>query len=152
MESAYKAIDGTWVLPSCVPVPGMGVIPVNAYLIKARVPVLVDTGLHADTEAFVATLRTLIDHINPLLPRGGDANIDGIVDIGDFASLAANFNMPFGAVWESGDFNYDNAVDIGDFSILAANFGFTGPTDRATVPEPAGAALLAALGVLRRRR
>ena len=61
MQSAYKAIDGTWVLPSCVPVPGMGVIPVNAYLIKARVPVLVDTGLHADTEAFVATLRTLID-------------------------------------------------------------------------------------------
>ena len=61
MQPPYKAIEDTWVLPSSVPVPGLGVIPVNAYLIKARAPLLVDTGLHGDTDAFVATLAKLID-------------------------------------------------------------------------------------------
>ena len=61
MESAYKAIDGTWVLPSCVPVPGMGVIPVNAYLIKARVPVLVDTDDLIDSTD-IAVMLGLADH------------------------------------------------------------------------------------------
>lgn len=82
------------------------------------------------------SIRTLIDHITPMLPRGGDANIDGIVNISDFAMLAANFNTG-SAVWESGDFTYDNTVNISDFSVLAANFNQTGPSGRAAVPEPA---------------
>ncbi len=35
----------TDLLPAYVPLPGLGVLPVNAYVIHAREPVLVDTGL-----------------------------------------------------------------------------------------------------------
>jgi hypothetical protein len=84
----------------------------------------------------------------------GDFNSDGIVGIGDFSQLAANFNTP--GTWETGDANEDGFVDIGDFSLLAANYNqvATGSTARGAVPEPTAAAMLAlaAVGVLQRRR
>lgn len=102
-------------------------------------------------ESAKISLRTLIDHIAPLLPRAGDANIDGTVDIADFATLAGNFNLAAGAVWESGDFTYDNAVTIADFSLLAANFNTTARP--AAVPEPlAGGLVVAAVPLLAARR
>lgn len=61
MENAYPITDAIAVLPSYVPVPALGLIPVNAYIIKAKSPVLVDTGLHADSDAFMEALRSVID-------------------------------------------------------------------------------------------
>ena len=58
----------------------------------------------------------------------GDTNLDQIVEIGDFANLAANFNAP--SSWARGNFNYDGLTDISDFSLLAANFN-------QSVPPPA---------------
>ena len=51
----------TELLPAYVPLPGLGVLPVNAFLIRAREPVLVDSGLAALREDFMAALRQLID-------------------------------------------------------------------------------------------
>lgn len=84
--------------------------------------------------------------------RQGDANLDGITNITDFALLAANFNTTSG--WTKGDFNYDGSTNISDFSLLAANFNASaGDLPRATVPEPASFGLaLAALSLMRRRR
>lgn len=48
-------------IESAIPVPGLGALPVNAYLIEAREPVLVDTGLPALAEATVAALASRID-------------------------------------------------------------------------------------------
>ncbi len=94
----------------------------------------------------------------------GDANIDKLVNLADFNTLAANFGQT-GRVWTQGDFNGDDLVNLQDFNILAANFGMTaaGPTVTpddwaslaAAVPEPAslGTIGLVATGlVLRRRR
>jgi glyoxylase-like metal-dependent hydrolase (beta-lactamase superfamily II) len=53
--------DDIDILPSYFPIPGFGILPVNAFLIKASEPVLVDTGLHMDREAFMAELETVID-------------------------------------------------------------------------------------------
>jgi hypothetical protein len=53
----------------------------------------------------------------------GDANDDGVVDVGDLGILAANYGMSSGATWDMGDFNGDGAVDVGDLGILAANYG-----------------------------
>lgn len=61
MERPYPVVDDISILPSGVPIPGLGTIPVNAYLVKAKEPLLVDTGLHADADDFLAALRTLID-------------------------------------------------------------------------------------------
>ena len=75
----------------------------------------------------------------------GDANLDRLVNIGDFSLLAASFNQP--SYWARGDFNYDGVTAIGDFALLAANFNQLLPGDaaaRGVVPEPAAFCALAA--------
>lgn len=86
--------------------------------------------------------------------RVGDANLDGITNISDFALLAANFNLT-DTGWNRGDFNYDGATNIGDFSGLAANFNQSAASlPRTAIPEPTALGLLgvAAIGAVRRRR
>lgn len=91
-----------------------------------------------------------------LFTRYGDANLDRVVGIGDFAVLAGNFNRT-GMGWVDGDFTYDGSVGIADFSLLAANFNLSIPAGVARVPEPLGVgffttALLTALRLRRARR
>jgi hypothetical protein len=52
----------------------------------------------------------------------GDANNDGMVDVGDLGILAANYGGS-GKSWGQGDFNGDGLVDVGDLGILAAHYG-----------------------------
>ena len=52
----------------------------------------------------------------------GDANGDGMVDVGDLGILAANYGGS-GKTWTQGDFNNDGLVDVGDLGILAAHYG-----------------------------
>jgi hypothetical protein len=52
----------------------------------------------------------------------GDANSDGMVDVGDLGILAANYGGS-GKSWAQGDFNGDTLVDVGDLGILAAHYG-----------------------------
>lgn len=47
-------------LSSYLPVPGYGVLPVNAFLVRATQPVLIDTGLAALRSDFLQSLRSLI--------------------------------------------------------------------------------------------
>lgn len=61
MNPARLVADETWQLGSWMPVPGLGVLPGNAYLIRARHPVLVDTGLAALREPFLSSLGALVD-------------------------------------------------------------------------------------------
>jgi len=51
----------TTLLPAYLPVPGMGVLPVNAFVIGGESPVLVDTGLAALRSEFMAALRSTVD-------------------------------------------------------------------------------------------
>jgi hypothetical protein len=53
---------------------------------------------------------------------GGDANLDGAVNIVDFNLLATSFGKT-SRYWYNGDFTYDGNVTISDFNILATNFG-----------------------------
>lgn len=61
MEKPLHISPTVSALPSYVPIPGLGMLPVNAYVVKSTAPVLIDTGLHADTNEFMAALRTVID-------------------------------------------------------------------------------------------
>jgi hypothetical protein len=61
MEKAYRVTEEVFALPSAVPVPSMGVLPVNAFVLKAKEPVLVDAGIRNDTPAFLDALRSVID-------------------------------------------------------------------------------------------
>lgn len=60
MGAPYLAAPDVHVLPAAVPLPGMGVLPVNAYLLLADEPVLIDTGM-GDDGAFLDALTSLID-------------------------------------------------------------------------------------------
>jgi hypothetical protein len=82
--------------------------------------------------------------------RLGDANLDGVAGIADFSLLGAHFNAA--GLWTDGDFDYDGAVGIGDFAQLAANFNQSVAARGGVVPEPVTGIMLAAAGLLWRRR
>jgi hypothetical protein len=57
-----RAITDDWtLLPSYLPIPQMGVLAVNSALLRAKEPLLVDTGIAALREHFMASLRRQID-------------------------------------------------------------------------------------------
>lgn len=51
----------TSMFTSAVPIPTIGVLPVNAYLIRGENPTLIDTGITPERDEFVAALKELID-------------------------------------------------------------------------------------------
>jgi flavorubredoxin len=61
MNTPYQAVPDIEVLPAHFPIPGAGFLPVNAFVIKATEPVLVDTGMGIDNEEFMRALRSVID-------------------------------------------------------------------------------------------
>jgi flavorubredoxin len=61
MYDAVQVTPDIHVLPAVFPIPGLGVLPVNAFVLKAAEPVLVDTGLVPLTDDFMARLSTVID-------------------------------------------------------------------------------------------
>ena len=61
MFDAYRVAPETSVLPAYLPLPGLGVLPVNSFVIHGSEPVLIDTGLAALRDEFVAALESRID-------------------------------------------------------------------------------------------
>lgn len=61
MDKPYQAMPDVEVLPAHFPIPGAGFLPVNAFVIKAKEPVLVDTGMGIDSEEFMTALKSVID-------------------------------------------------------------------------------------------
>ena len=61
MDSPYQGAPDVHVLPANLPLPGVGVLPVNAYLLMSEEPVLVDTGIGMDSDDFVAALSSFLD-------------------------------------------------------------------------------------------
>ncbi|MFI8824322.1 MBL fold metallo-hydrolase [Streptomyces sp. NPDC053431] len=57
----HKLGSDTTVLADSIEVPGIGHIPVNAYVLTAREPVVVDTGLSIADRDFVDTLSSVLD-------------------------------------------------------------------------------------------
>ena len=62
MDAPYQAAPDVHVLPTHLPIPGAGVVlPINAYVITAEEPVLVDTGIGMDSADFVDALASIVD-------------------------------------------------------------------------------------------
>lgn len=92
---------------------------------------------------------------------GGDANLDGLVDVRDLLSLANNWFTS--ADWLGGDFDQSGYVDANDLTIMAQNWQTStvgasladvmhSMTPLGTVPEPAAAMLVVLLIPMRCRR
>jgi hypothetical protein len=97
----------------------------------------------------------------------GDANLSGMVDVGDLGALATFYGLTSGAIWSQGDFNNDGKVYVGDLGSLATYYGNSlagGPSagevaapvaSAAAVPEPSMFAPLVGLAsfiIARKRR
>jgi hypothetical protein len=61
MDNLYQGAPDVHVIPASLSLPGIGVLPVNAYLLMAEEPVLIDTGLGNDGDDFIAAVSSLID-------------------------------------------------------------------------------------------
>jgi flavorubredoxin len=61
MFDPYQAVSDIEVLPASFPIPGLGLIAVNAFVLKAAEPVLVDTGLMPLSDEFMGKLSAVID-------------------------------------------------------------------------------------------
>lgn len=61
LRKPYLAAPDIHTLPSHLPLGGLGLLPVNAYLIMGRQPVLVDTGLAIDRGNFEEALWSIVD-------------------------------------------------------------------------------------------
>ena len=61
MDKPHQVTPDIDVLPAHFPIPGMGFLPINAFVIKAAEPVLVDTGMGMDSEEFMKALESIIN-------------------------------------------------------------------------------------------
>jgi hypothetical protein len=61
MFEPYRAAPEIDVLPSYFPIPGLGILPINAFVLRAAEPVLVDTGVALLSDEFMTQLSSVID-------------------------------------------------------------------------------------------
>jgi flavorubredoxin len=96
MDKPRQVMPGIEVLPAHFPIPGAGFLPVNAFVIKAQEPVLVDTGMGIDSKEFMKALESIIDlhDLKWVWLTHDDAdhtgNIQKVLEAAPGARLAAN--------------------------------------------------------------
>ncbi len=61
MITIHRAAPDIDVLTSAFPIPGLGFVPINAFVLHGDEPVLVDTGAVVERDQFMEALRTIID-------------------------------------------------------------------------------------------
>lgn len=61
MEAPQRINDETYAIPTFFPAGPFGFLPINWYLIKAKEPILIDTGMIVERDDFVKTLGSLVD-------------------------------------------------------------------------------------------
>jgi len=132
MDRAFQATPDIGVLPAHFPIPGMGFLPVNAFVIKAEDPVLVDTGMGVEPDAFMKALESIIDpkDLRWVWITHDDAdhtgNIQKVLEAAPNARLAANslaalrmstaWPVPMDRVYW---LNFGDTIKIGDRGLTA---------------------------------
>ncbi len=61
MDRPFQSMPDIEVLPAHFPIPGMGFLPVNAFVIKDKEPILIDTGMGIESQEFMKALESIID-------------------------------------------------------------------------------------------
>jgi glyoxylase-like metal-dependent hydrolase (beta-lactamase superfamily II) len=131
MDPRIVAPDTT-ALTAWLPVPGFGVLPVSAFVIRAKEPILVDTGVAGLREMFLDALRATIDpaelrwiwltHTDP--DHAG--NLAEVLQLAPNARLVTTFlgmaklgllGLPTDRVWL---LNPGQELDVGDRRLQAA--------------------------------
>jgi len=96
MDASYRSADDVAVLPSHLDVPGLGTLIVNSFVLLAKEPVLIDSGLAVDGPEFVDALRAVIDpdELKWIWLTHDDAdhsgNLQSVMDLAPNARLATH--------------------------------------------------------------
>jgi len=121
MDAPYQAAPDVHVLPNNLALPGVGVLPVNAYVLLAEEPVLIDTGIGTDGEDFIDALSSIIDPaaLRWVWLTHDDAdhtgNIQRVFQLAPDARLATNaFSALRMATWWPVPFDRVHAIRTGD--------------------------------------
>lgn len=131
MANPIRVTEDIDVLPSFLPLPGMGALAVNSFVVHAQQPLLVDTGLTALREDFLDGLRSVIDprslrwiwitHADP----DHVGNLAALLDEAPHARLVTTFlgmgkmNLLGLPVDRTYLLNPGQRLDVGDRSMLA---------------------------------
>ncbi len=60
MDAPYQGSSDVHVFPANLSIPGVGVLPINAFLLMAEEPVLVDTGIGFDSSEFIDAVSSIV--------------------------------------------------------------------------------------------
>jgi glyoxylase-like metal-dependent hydrolase (beta-lactamase superfamily II) len=60
MDAPYQGSSDVHVFPANLSIPGVGVLPINAFLLMAEEPVLVDTGIGFDSPEFIDAVSSVV--------------------------------------------------------------------------------------------
>jgi glyoxylase-like metal-dependent hydrolase (beta-lactamase superfamily II) len=60
MDAPYQGSSDVHVFPANLSIPGVGVLPINAFLLMAEEPVLVDTGIGFDSPDFLDAVSSIV--------------------------------------------------------------------------------------------
>jgi uncharacterized membrane protein len=103
---------------------GIGVSQADGWNLQAA------TDISADGRAFVGLghdpsglYMHWLARVGPLCP--GDANVDGVVDLSDLATLLAHFGTAPDAARIDGDMDDDGDVELDDLALLLSQYGTT---------------------------
>jgi flavorubredoxin len=128
---AYSVSSDTLALRTYAPLPGLGLLPVNAFFIQAAQPVLVDTGMIGDRATFMDTLRSVLDlrdlrwlwlththpdHIGSLVQVLNEAPDARLVTTYVGMGLMGLMQLPLDRVYL---LNPGQSLDVGDRRLLA---------------------------------
>lgn len=121
MDAPYQAAPDVHVLPVNMPIPGAGVLPINAYVLLAEEPVLVDTGVGIAGESFMDALSSIIDprDLRWIWVTHDDAdhigNIQRVMEAAPDARLATHaFSAMRMASWWPVPLDRVQAIRVGD--------------------------------------
>jgi len=131
MMETKKVTKDISALISYMPVPGYGVLPVNAFVVHAKQPILVDTGLASLRQDFMRELRSVIDpkQLRWIWITHADmdhlGNLQAVIDEAPYARIVTTYlgmakiglhGLPLDRVYL---LNPGQSLDVGDRELLA---------------------------------
>lgn len=60
MQAPYQAAPDVWVVPTGLEIPGLGYLPINAFVLTGAEPMLIDTGLVNDRPDFLEAVASIV--------------------------------------------------------------------------------------------
>lgn len=132
MDRVYKVADDTYVLPFNLPVPTVGVLPMNTMVIRGREPVIIDTNCPIYRREYLDTVFSIVEPRDVRWiflshdDRDHSGNLMQVLEMCPNAKVIANFigvgrlsdewMLPMPRVYF---LNRDESINIGDRTLTA---------------------------------